>query len=382
MPLTDYGFQRQTYEDILDIQIERAKQLFGETIDTSSQSIFGKILRLYCLDAAKNQELAESVYLSAFPNTASGVSLDRLCPFAGITRNPATYAQHSVKITGTSGAVVEMGFLVSAGDVVFHTIDDYTIGTNGTALATVECNDSGTVGNVGLGDITDIVNPSADVTSITHTAVVKLAIDTETDYALRQRFSQTVLGQGSGTIDSIKSAILRVSGVESVLIDENSTSGTSGGLPAHSFQCYVLAPTSAKQAIAEAIFSKKPIGVTSFGRELVELQDESGVTHGVYFTFATEVTIYVKCTIKTNDAYSGESLQEIKDNIVKKLATYTNGQSVTATSLYGSIYVDGVEDVTSLTISSNGTSYSTNTISLAKSEVARTSAANIEVNTT
>lgn len=379
MPLTENGFQRLTFDEILTDKTGEAKILFGDDIDTSDTSTFGKILRLLCLDAAENQELAEQVYLSAFPASASGVSLDRLTPLVGITRNPATYAQQDITITGTAGTVVPMGFLVASGDVVFHTVDSYTIGNNGTVSAIVECNTAGTVGNVGIGSIDTIVNPAVGVTSITHTGVEKLAVDVETDYALRLRFSQALSTTGSGTFEAIKGAILRVSGVESVYIVENATDDTVGGLTPHSFICYVLAPQSAQQDIAQAIFSKKPVGIKSIGAVSTVVTDSGGGSHTIGFSWTQEVTIYVSATITTNSDYSSASLEQIKENIVNKLAGYTNDQDVTSTSLYGAIYVDGVEDVTSLLISSDGETFSTDTIEINYTQVARAVAGNIEV---
>jgi uncharacterized phage protein gp47/JayE len=376
MPLTNQGFERLSFDDVLNLQIERAKLLFGDDIDTSEQSTFGKILRLYCLDAAENQELAEGVYLSAFPHSASGVSLDRLCPFVGITRNAADYAQHEITIKGKAGTTVQMGFLVSAGDVVFHTLNVYTVGDDGTVTVIVECNEAGTIGNVTVGDITDIVNPIADITSITHTAIAKYAQDEETDYELRNRFTQALSG-GSGTLDSIRGAILRVQGVESAMIIENSTGATVNDIAPHSFICYVLAPTSTRQEIAKAIFSKKPIGIATSGTETVTVKDIGGGDHEIKFSWTEEVNIYVRCTVKVTSFADQD--KEIKNNIIKKLATYTNGQNVTATSLYSAIYVDGVTDVTSLEISSDGETYSTATISIANNQVARTSIDNIAI---
>lgn len=378
MPLTEKGFERQTYDEILSIQIERAKILFGDDIDTSENSTFGKLLRLMCMDAAEHQQTAEKVYLGAFPNTADGVSLDRLCRLVGISRNPATYAQHEVEVTGTAGTTVPMGFLVSAGDVVFHTVDSYSL-TNGTATVIVECNDAGLIGNVEVGDITAIVNPVANITAIKHTAIQQVADDIESDYELRKRFPQAISGAGSGTPDSLRGAILRVSGVESVLIQENYSSEEVDGIPAHSFRCYVLAPASAKQEIAAAIFSKKPIGVSSAGTEAVEIADVGGGKHLIHFSWTEEKTVHIKCNITTDSSFSAESVQTIKNNLINKLEAYTNGQSVTVTSLYSAIYVSGVTDVTSLTTSINGTTYGTTPITVGVSQVARTSADAIEV---
>lgn len=379
MPLTEKGFQRQTFDDILTVQIERAKMLFGEDIDTSDQSVFGKLLRLYCMDAAQNQELAENVYLSAFPHTARGVGLDRLCPFAGIERNPATYAQHKIDVKGEAGAIVEMGFLVAAGDVVFHTVQDTVIPSSGTVTVTVECNEAGTIGNVAVGDINTIVNPSAVITSILHTEQEVVGSDVETDYALRSRFTQALSAIGSGTIDAITGALLRVTGVESVLVEENSTGETVGDLIPHSIRCYVLAPQSAAQGIADAIFAKKPVGIATVGDVHMIAYDIGGGTHDIWFSWAEEVIVYVRCNVTVDSSYSEASLEAIKENIINKLSAYENGQGVTATSLYGAVYVDGVRDVTNLEIGTDGVSYGTDAIVIEKNQVARATEVSIEV---
>lgn len=383
MPLTEKGFERLTYDDILTVQIERAKLLFGEDIDTSDQSIFGKILRLYCLDAAENQELAEDVYLSAFPKTARGVNLDRVCSLVGISRNSATHAQHKVTITGTAGTTVEMGFFVAAGDVVFHTVDSYIIGDTGTVDAIVECNEAGTIGNVGDKAITEIVNPVPNVSKITQSKIQSIGREAETDYELRNKFSKSLSTSGSGTFNSIESAILRVDGVEMVTVVENTGVSSDSGAPSipHSFQCYVLAndKNSTKQAIAEAIFSKKPIGIHSVGAYACTVYDISGNPHTVKFSYTQTVIISVKCTIVTNSSYSNSSLQEIKNNIINKLSTYRNSQSVTATSLYGAVYVNGVEDVTSLEIKKSTDTEYGQKVSIDISEVARATNSSIEV---
>ena len=100
MGLTDKGYIRRTYDDILKDKIERAKELFGENIDTSDLSVLGKFLRINAYDQAMAEEEIEAVYYARFPNTASGQSLDRLAAFVGISRNPATPAVYSVRVHG------------------------------------------------------------------------------------------------------------------------------------------------------------------------------------------------------------------------------------------------------------------------------------------
>ena len=44
MAITGQGYQRPSYEELLDAKIELAQELFGTDIDTSDASILGKII--------------------------------------------------------------------------------------------------------------------------------------------------------------------------------------------------------------------------------------------------------------------------------------------------------------------------------------------------
>lgn len=139
MPLTINGFERLNFDDVLNLQIQRAKLLFGEDIDTSEQSTFGKILRLNCLDVAENQELAEGIYLSAFPHSASGVSLDRLCPFVGIALTNAENGFVKIQNNG----FVKCNVSANVGD---------KIGIINCSIAVVTANEIGVVKSVIAGN--------------------------------------------------------------------------------------------------------------------------------------------------------------------------------------------------------------------------------------
>ena len=132
MPVTELGFVRRTFDEILADKITRAKELFGEDIDTSDLTPLGKYIRINAYDQALTEEEAEGIYYSIFPNTARGTSLDRLCPFAGVARNPATKARHIVKFYGTAEKTVPAGFLVATdSDISFATLEDIVFGESG-----------------------------------------------------------------------------------------------------------------------------------------------------------------------------------------------------------------------------------------------------------
>lgn len=385
MAVNEKGYVRPTYDELLEGRIAQAKELFGDDIDVSDASPFGKFIRLAVQDLADAYEAQEIIYYARFPNTATGQNLDRLMPFAGITRNPATYAEHSVKFTGTGGYTIPMGFLVgTTGDEEFFLENALTLDSNGTGTGTVQCTEQGAVGNVAVGAITEIVNPSMDVTSVEHLSVVQYGRGEETDEELRERFEEAINGTGSATLEAIRGAVLRVSGVRSCIVEENDgDTASSSGIPAHSFETFVYAPQSADQAVAEAIFSKKPLGIKTHGSVSKTVTDASGNTQTVKFSRITEVTVHVKLTVTTDTRFELDGASQIKNAIVGYVDSLSGGDDVIYTSLYRYIYgVVGVVEVTSLKVSTDGTEWTTANISIASNQVAVLSASNVEVTET
>ena len=338
----------------------------------------GKYIRINVADLDTLYQTLEGVYYARFPNTASGVSLDRLCPFAGITRNAATYARHKVTLTGTAGATIEAGFEVSNENqsAVFHLIDDYVIGDNGTVTAYVDCNEAGTVGNITSASINTIVNPSADVESVSGVTLTSAGKNRESDTLLRTRFSQAVSGIGSGTMEAIKGAIMGVNGVDGCTIKENDTDSTIDGIPPHSFECFVLSNdlSVTHSLIGQAIFEKKPLGIKAFGEISVEVADKNGNIHTVSFTKTIRKELYIEINLITNDSFPDNGEDIIKTNLVNFLAAFTNGETVYRSSLYNAINIDGVVSVESLKLSGTESN-----ITCAANEVARVSPNNITI---
>lgn len=380
--LSDTGFLRPTFDDLVSMQETKAKELFGDNIDVSEQGVLGKFIRLSCYEIDEAWQAMENLYYERFINTARGLGLDRLSTFAGIGRNPATYARHKIKLIGSENYSLSMGFLVATEDnIQFYTTNDVVLNSTGTAEVTVDAIESGTIGNVPVGAITKIVNPVAGITSIEHIGIEIYAEDIETDTALRKRFNLTISGAGSGTVDAIRGAVMRVPNVDSCIIVENTTDETdSEGRPPHSFECYVTAPVEQNLEIAQAIFEKKPIGINSYGDISVDVLDSGGHTHAIKFSRTEEISVYIKISIKTNSFYESTGAQDIKDNLVSVINNLGCGEDVIFSSLYGHIYaVTGIEEVTSLQLSTNGTQYSQDNITVSSNEIARLLGQNINI---
>ena len=383
MALNEQGYHRPTYDEILADKIQKAKDLFGEDIETSDKTPLGKFIRIGAYDMSKAYEDMEALYYSRFPNTATGVSLDRLCVFAGITRNSASRALHKIKVYGEVGTVIGMGELVvcnESGDITFYSINNYVIPESGNVEVIVECAEVGTAGNV---VVTDIVNPITEIDRIEYIGVAEAGEETESDYNLRKRFSLAIAGAGSTNINAIRSALLRVPTVVSACVVVNDTDDVDEkGRPARSFECFVHGGDDYEKEIAEAIFAKAPIGIktcsTSDNPVVVELLDNGGYKHTINFSHTENVNVYIKIKYKKNANFEDDGETQIKNTLVEYINGLGVGTSVIYSSLFGYIYGGGgVVDVVELRLSTNGTNYTTSNINTNAWQVAHITPDNI-----
>ena len=377
--LTETGFKRRTYDEILDDKIQKAKELFGEDINTDENTPLGKFIRINAYEEALISEDMELVYYSIFPNTASGVSLDRLCAFVGITRNHATPARYLVSLTGTEGETVPYGFLIGTeSGIEFYNTKSETINEKGNVLCEFECTQNGTIGNRLADEITQIIETVPYIDEIDKNNPpyrTERGEEEESDYSLRKRFEAARVGLGTANIPSIISEITKIPSILSVGIVENSTDETdSEGRPPHSFECYINSTDyqSHKKEIAEAIFNKKPLGIQTHGSVSQTVTDVTGGEHTIKFSPTTKVTVYVKISIKTDSSYGGDdSTDEIKTKVEEYIDTLGVGADVILSQLYSRIYsVTGVTEVSTLQLSQNGSTWGTSNITVNSHSVA------------
>lgn len=391
--LSEKGFARPSFNDILNARIQLAKEAFGDNIATGEETVLGKHLRIGAYADAKLYETLEWVYYARFPGSADGVSLDRLCVFSGIQRNPATAARHRVTVTGTPGAVIPSGFVVGIDTqdtetaLVFKSVEDAEIGADGVGVLTVECAQKGLIGNVGEDEITAVINPGADVSAVTASELMIYGTEAESDTELRKRMGLSMEGMGRSNIDAIRAAILRVPTVISAGVVENDTNQTdAAGRPPHTFECFVYGGDTEEytQMVAEAIFSKKPPGIkpvsTSETPVSAEVYDEGGHAHAIVFSRTQMVSVKCKVQIKTDAKFEETGVSQIQANIVSGIDGLGVGADVVRSALYGCAHaVDGVVDVVHLLLSSDGSSYKEENVTVEDWQVAKATADDVIV---
>lgn len=384
MGLTEQGYIRKTYDDILNDKIQRAKELFGETIDTSDQTPLGKFIRINAYDQALVEEEAEKIYYSRFPNSATGHSLDRLMVFGAITRNPAEPAIYSVQISGEAGYTIPAGTLVGTDtDLTFYTLTEAVIGESGSCTVNVCCIEPGTVGNVNASAINKVVAIDASISDVVGVERLEDGKDEESDADLRARFTASIAGSGSCNANAIRAALLRIPTVKFADVVENDSSeADSEGRPPQSFESYVLGGEDYEQEIGEAIFDKRPIGIKTVGSKAVTIIDSSGNERTVYYSPAPNVVIAVRINVQTNSEFPDDGIERIQNNVADHINALGIGNSLALTSLYGEIHkVAGVVKVLLLELSTDGDTFSADDVTVPRYGVAVCNAADVEVTT-
>ena len=368
------GYRRRTLEEIVDAKIAMARELFGETINTDENTALGKFIMICAYDQYHIEELAEQIYYSIFPQTAIGVSLDRLGWGVGISRNPESPASYKVKVTGTAGEKVEVGFLVGVdteyigedGDLIFENTQETVIGENGECEITVTCTTKGLIGNVPPSIINRVVNAVSYVEAVQGIDVVEAAADEESDTDFRARYAKAIEGKGGCTEAAILAALISIPTVKDACISVNeSATEDMGGIPPKTIACYVSGGVGYEQEIGEAIFSKKPVGVGTYGDQSVLVDYGALTDYEVKFSFAESKDVYVNIELVTNDKFETNGNATIKANIETFINSLGMGEQLITTALYGSIYkVAGVVSAI-VTVSTDGQTYTANNVDVA-----------------
>src|SRR5690606_22720834 len=101
--VTDKGFRRKSYRDIIREMEAKAQDLFGPNIDLSSASPLALFVRGVAFALWLLWQVAGRVYGSAYIDTATRQSLDYAVKYAGISRRPPSHAWRLVRFTGDPG---------------------------------------------------------------------------------------------------------------------------------------------------------------------------------------------------------------------------------------------------------------------------------------
>lgn len=389
--LTDSGFKRKTYSDIIVDLETRVKELYGDNVNLSERSPLGLFLKVIAWVTSILWQLAEKIYYSAYVDDSEGVQLDKVARNIGVIRRGSRQAIGALLVTGNEGTVISKDNLIigTKDNITFTPSDTVTIGPSGNIEIPIIAVTAGASGNVPANTITEIITPLAGLQSVTNQDPTKEGRNSETDKEFRERYYSSIARAGASTIDSITASLLDVEDVRTAIVLENTSNEIdSDGRPPKSIQCYVLGGT--KKLVAEAIFFTKPAGIETYGEEVETVTDLSGRDHVIKFSYALVKSIFIKIDLIRNNKYRHNGDLLIKSEIIKYIGGYDSdgqlynglniGQDVIFTKLVNAISkVDGVEDFT-LTIGLSIDGLQSANIEIQPVEVAETSLDRIVIN--
>jgi len=244
--LTERGFRRPSYSELLDAFEYQARDKFGRTANLTVRSPLGMWLRIFAWFTSLLFGLVEDVYNSRFIDTAVGTSLYNLGRIIGMRLLAHQKAVGHLEITGAPGTVIPPGWLASTtAGVMFVVMAEGVVGENGTVIVPAQAVTPGEDGNVLPGMITTVVNPviPAGVDNVTNPKEFVGGRLRESDEEFRDRYYKSVDRAGGVNADAIRAAILdEVDSVVDAEVFENDTDfyGPQLGLPPHSIEAVVF----------------------------------------------------------------------------------------------------------------------------------------------
>ena len=222
--------------------------------------------------------------------------------------------------------------------------------TEGVAQATVTATAT-TLGSVAAPALTLTVidTPVSGLSSVINYIDAIPGRAVETDQQLRVRRANSLQIGGNATLDAIRSKLLNLIGVTSVVPFENTTMLPDlAGRPPKSYEMVVAGGVDAD--ISQTMWNTKPGGIEQDGNQTGTATDAAGNTQTVYWSRPTGELIYCIVNITKNSDFPVDGAAVIAQDILNYGAALGVGESVyVKTKLIGSFsIVNGIVDVTVL----------------------------------
>lgn len=379
--VTATGFVKKDFAVILaEIKAEGEAQ-WGASLNTENDSVFGNLANIHSNHYSELWDVAQAVYNSFYPDTATNDALDGVCALIGINRLPATYSSCEVTGYGTVDTVIPTNFTVSVdGESTkqFRPAASQIINASGYAVFDVVSIIPGAVRAL-AGKLTVIETPILGIDSVNNALDATEGRDVETDAELRARRESSLADPGTSTANAIRAKILELTGVTACVVYENRLDVADGeGRPGHSFEVVVLGGDDAD--IAQCILDNGPIGIETFGSTTVTVTTDSDQDIDINFTRPTEDDIYITVDLTTDSEFPTEGETTVLNDILDFGDLLSIGDDVITWKLQSSFSaVLGITGVVTKIGTAPNPSSSSN-ITIANTHVASFDSSRIKIN--
>jgi uncharacterized phage protein gp47/JayE len=363
--LTDRGFRRPTYAELLDALEYKAREQFGSKANLTVRSPLGIFLRLFAWVLNLLFATIEDVYNSRFIDTAVGTSLYNLGRAIGLHLLSAQKASGYLLITGDDGTIVPVGWLAATNAGAQYVVVRAGVIASGSVLLPAQATLAGPEGNTAENTVKNIVNPMDGIKTVNNAKAFVGGRDVETDDEYRDRYYVSVDFAGGVNIDAIAAEVLQnVEGVYSAVGYENDTDFTDAlGLPPHSFE--IVVHGGLDEDVAQQIFRRKAAGIQTYGSTTIPVFGVSGQTFDISFSRPAPVSVWIRVSNLVTDltTFPADGRDRIADALVAFVGGNVRGGLIISEDVYyfrlpDVIYeaCSGVIDF-SLDISADGITY-------------------------
>lgn len=197
---------------------EITNEILGKMPDNYNKSD-GSVI--YDLQAPVGEEMAglektnDEILDNAFFDTADDEHKEKIAfDRANITRKPATYATGTVTITGEAGTAIPKGTQVASDFAIFDTIEDATVGEEGSIDVDVICETAGIIGNVPAEAIYEFPVTTSGLNEVTNEEATSGGYEIEAISDFAERYYAAIKKPvGAGTESDYEAWAMSVEGV-------------------------------------------------------------------------------------------------------------------------------------------------------------------------
>ena len=308
--IDNLGIHVPTYQDILDYYVSKAKEIFGADIYLGEDSQDYQMISIIARSAASALQAAVDSYNARDPDTAFDDVLDGLVTINGIQRKPSTYSTAVVNLTGEPYTLITGGVVKSLSGDLWNLPEEVVLDANGEASVTAIAQEKGAI--VALANsITGIVTPTYGWYTVNNPSAASEGQPAETTPALKARRKIAVATPALTTLESLCAGIDNILGVKDFQVYENDGDDPDErGFPGHSITAVVEGGTN--EDIAQAISTRKNLGVLSYGDVTVSVTNEYGSTQDISFFRPVYVPLYITVNIVAHN----DDFNELADYIL------------------------------------------------------------------
>lgn len=388
------GIHAPTYSDVYAALISAYQGIFGADVYLGSDSQDGQLIGILAQAITDANNSLVAVYNSFSPAYAQGAGLSSMVKINGLARLIPTNSTAVLTIIGQAGTVITNGIAADSAGNQWALPSSVTIGVSGTVSVTATCQTTGAI-TAQAGAINQIATPTLGWQSVTNPAAATVGAPVETDAQLRIRQSNSTAQPAQSVIDAIYAAIANISGVTALMIYENASDATdANGIPAHSISPVVGGGTVS--AIAQAIQSRKPPGIQTYGTTSQQVIDPVGLPITINWFELAQIQIYAAITIMPLTGYVSTTGTLIQNAIAAAINASGIGGTVYMAKMYAAATLSGdaatsssgltqaqldalsaTYSITSLTIGTTASPTGTANLSIAFNAAAVSSAANV-----